>query len=314
MSVGTPTIVAAGIRDSPQWPSGVSPTREVWLPPDGFTLGARVADNIFPREDIFYRIRKGWTITPTAEGMDQNIQTVPIFDDGTRNLSLIQSNYECIGVRMRLLNSSKPIVMHFDIVPAVNQNRNPNPQGTGQPSPPVRPFYPTSSYSTSPPQPENQGTPHLNSPTTAQPAKVVKTLGDLYVGLQSLRILNNSGYFLTMTLSNKSPQRSIWVAVRGGMFGTSRPTVINPNGTEFHNNGITGIPATLFQNNGFAEATEISPGASIPVTMKFLPPDSNYVPSSGQCTVQMEFLLGNNFVNGFGKCTVKNLVTTMDAQ
>ena len=35
---------------------------------------------------------------------------------------------------------------------------------------------------------------------------------------------------------------------------------------------VTGIPATLYQNNGFAQATEIPPGDSIPETMKFSSP------------------------------------------
>jgi TolB-like protein len=145
-------------------------------------------------------------------------------------------------------------------------------------------------------------------------AKVTKKLGDLNVGLQSLHILNGREYTLTLTLSNQSQKKPIWVAVRGGMFGNSYPIITGPNGTEFLNRGVSGIPATLYQNNGFAEATEIAPGNSIPVTMKFSPSYSSSVPSTGQCTIQMEFLLGYNFGGGFGNCIIKNLVAKMDAE
>jgi TolB-like protein len=121
--------------------------------------------------------------------------------------------------------------------------------------------------------------------------KVTKKLGDLQVGLQSLHVLNGNGYRLTMSLSNQSQRRSIWVAVRGGMFGTSQPILTSPNGTECVFRKISGIPATLYQNNGFAEATEIQPGNSIPVTMNFSPAYSGHQISLGQCTVQMEFLV-----------------------
>ena len=144
-------------------------------------------------------------------------------------------------------------------------------------------------------------------------AKVTKKLDNLSVGLQSLKVVNDGKqYLLTMTLANLDPKKSIWVAVRGGMFGTSHPVVTDPNGNEFGNQDVSGIPATLLQNNGFAEATEIKPGDSVPVTMKF---SSVYrTPATGQCTVQMEFLLGNDFNSGFGQCTSHSLMAKIDTE
>ncbi len=116
-----------------------------------------------------------------------------------------------------------------------------------------------------------------------------------------------------MTLVNLSKKKPLWVAVRGGMFGTSTPTITAPNGVESVNRSVTGIPATLFQNNGFTEATEIASGDSVSVTMKFSPLYSSMQTPAGECTLQMEFLVGNSFGNGFGQCSVRSLVVKMTA-
>jgi len=146
-------------------------------------------------------------------------------------------------------------------------------------------------------------------------AKVTKKLGDLTVGSLSLQIVDGgSQYLLTMTLANTSPKKSIWVAVRGGMFGNSQPTLTTPSGVQFGGHDVTGIPATLYQNNGFAQATEIPSGDSVPVTIKFSSLQGTAASvGAGQYTVQMEFLLGYDFNNGSGQCSVKNFVAKFTA-
>jgi hypothetical protein len=142
-----------------QWPSRLAPTREVWLPPDGFAPGTRVDDTIYPFEDVYYRIKKGWTITFVAEGGDQKFQWAAVSADGSQTLGIAQTVNECVGIRIRGTNPKNRVVMHFTVVPEAKQNQNLFPQIRGQPPytsqgvpnsyptravPPARPIYPKS--------------------------------------------------------------------------------------------------------------------------------------------------------------------------
>lgn len=133
LSPVTPSLTATGAKAGPQWPSELTPTRTIWLPPDGFAPGTQIADTIFPIEDVFYRIKNGWTISPRAESGPQSIQTAPVFANGENWDGLTQSDYDCVGFRIRVLNPNNPVIVHFGIVSAKNQNQNSNPQRTGQP-------------------------------------------------------------------------------------------------------------------------------------------------------------------------------------
>ncbi len=157
----------------------------------------------------------------------------------------------------------------------------------------------------------------IQTSTPAPPPAIVKKLGDLKVELQSLTIVDNSQYLLTMALSNASKRRNIYVALRGGFTGNAHGSVFDPNGFEFMDSDrdVSGIPSTLLQypSNGFTEATEVDPGDSITVTVKFHSLQSRTA-TSGKCNVRLEFLLGYDFNNGFGSCTSHTLGANMDAE
>jgi curli biogenesis system outer membrane secretion channel CsgG len=149
-------------------------------------------------------------------------------------------------------------------------------------------------------------------------AKVTKKLGTLSVGLQSLKIVNGGRqYVLEMTLANTSPTKSIWVAMSGGMVGTAHQTVTDPNGYDFGNadRDVSGVASTLFQlpANAFTEATEIKPGDSTEVTIRYHSVQGRNA-TVGQCNVQLNFLVGDDFNNGYGLCTKKSFMAKMDAE
>jgi TolB-like protein len=150
-----------------------------------------------------------------------------------------------------------------------------------------------------------------------QPTKVIKSVGELRVELESLTIVNNNQYQLTMTLVNQSKQRTLYVALHGGMFGNGHGSVFDPDGFEFVNGDqeVSGVASTMLQlpQNAITQATEISAGDSVPVTIRFHSMQSRTA-STGKCTVRLEFLMSHDFNNGFGSCTVHSFSAKMDAE
>lgn len=148
-------------------------------------------------------------------------------------------------------------------------------------------------------------------------AKVKKSLGDLRVELQSLTIVNNNQYLLTMTLVNQTKQRNLYVALHGGMFGNAHGSVFDPDGFEFVNGDqeVSGVASTMLQfpSNEFTQATEISAGDSISVTVRFHSMQSRTA-TTGKCSVRLEFLTGHDFNNGIGSCTAHSFSAKMDAE
>jgi hypothetical protein len=147
--------------------------------------------------------------------------------------------------------------------------------------------------------------------------KVAKSLGDLRVELQSLTIVDNRNYQLTMTLVNQAKQRNLYVALHGGMFGNAHGSVFDPDGFEFVNGDqeVSGVASTMLQfpSNAFTQATEISAGDSISVTVRFHSLQSRTA-TTGKCRVRLEFLLGYDFNNGMGSCTAHSFSANMDAE
>jgi hypothetical protein len=147
--------------------------------------------------------------------------------------------------------------------------------------------------------------------------KVVKTFGNLVVELQSLKIVNSERYLLTMTLTNRSPSQSLWVALN------SRTSLLDPNNHQFGKGGTTGISYAQvhvqYEYGGntqeyFNPATEIRPGDSATMTLSFASSEGRS-PSPGVCTMQMEFFVGDDFVSGSAKRTsTPNLVTKFEAK
>ena len=151
--------------------------------------------------------------------------------------------------------------------------------------------------------------------------KVVKKFGNLVVELQSLKILRSGQYFLTMTLTNCSTSDSLWIALTTSRYGSSTKSLISPNGYQFGQTQARGIYFAQTsmqygrpQYEAFNPATEIKPGDSTTVTFAFSSGESR-PPSPGVCTLQLQFLLGNDFVMNCAKLSsTPNLVTKFEAK
>ena len=61
------------------------------------------------------------------------------------------------------------------------------------------------------------------------------------------------------------------------------------------------------------QATEIQPGDSVIATAKFFSQQGRLA-TAGQCTVQLEILVSNDFDNNGGSCTTKNLSAKISAE
>ena len=166
-------------------------------------------------------------------------------------------------------------------------------------------------------------------------AKVVKTFGDLRVELQSLKIVNHNEYLLTMTLTNQNSKKSIWVALNEtpGGYG-AKGHITDSSGYEcpIVNDGLSGIEhAAQFVDYGnqspvfinaprvqsihhrFQPSLEIKPSDSSIATVKFNS-TAGKQPEPGLCTLQLEILLGHDFIPGGGVVSVQNLVTKLAAE
>jgi hypothetical protein len=151
--------------------------------------------------------------------------------------------------------------------------------------------------------------------------KVTKTFGNLVVELRSLKIVNGGQYLLTMALTNSSPRKSLWVALN------PKSWLLDSNGNQFAGQfargNITGISyAGVHVQYGygggmqeyFNPAMEIRPSDSTPVTLAFASSEGRSA-SPGVCTLQMEFYLGDDFVNGSARrASTPNLVTKFEAK
>jgi TolB-like protein len=148
-----------------------------------------------------------------------------------------------------------------------------------------------------------------------------KTFGDLRIDLQPLRIVNDTQYLLTMSLTNQNKVKSIWVAVGTELMGSINGRITDSAGSEFSADriSVSGISLGCFsrygyQPNTFSPATEIKPNDAITATVKFVSNDQKS-PASGSCRLQLEMLLGLSFKNGAaGGVSVNNLVTKLDVQ
>jgi curli biogenesis system outer membrane secretion channel CsgG len=155
--------------------------------------------------------------------------------------------------------------------------------------------------------------------------KVSKTLGNMSVNLQSLQIINGGkNFLLTFSVANLSTKKSLWVALSPGKYGIVRDS----NGFEFlmSGDGSAGIVSaavtrymsvlsgTVLPPDHFYQATEIKPGETVSATAKFYS-DENRIASAGDCSVQLEFLSGNDFNNGSGgNCTAKSFTAKLPAE
>jgi len=164
----------------------------------------------------------------------------------------------------------------------------------------------------------------------ADKAILIKTFQDLRVDIFSLKIVNGTEYLLNMNLSNQNPKKSILVALcrNEERFGV-KGHLTDPNGIqhEIDMNSLSGIELAsqfvvsandnqiFYQGHPtyprFKPALEIKPSDSNPVTLKFR---GNAKAEPGLCSLQIELLVGRDFVRGAGVVDVKNLVCKINAQ
>jgi TolB-like protein len=156
----------------------------------------------------------------------------------------------------------------------------------------------------------------------AEKPKATKNIGDLRVEFQSLKIVNDSQFLLSLNLVNLNTNKSIFVALNADMMNVPNAVVRDEGGNEFHSGpydqGVSGIPSIMYsqygyQGEGFSKAAEIRPGDSIVATIKFFS-HVNIAAQPGQCTVQMEILISHNFSNGHGRGTINNCVVKVKAE
>jgi hypothetical protein len=150
----------------------------------------------------------------------------------------------------------------------------------------------------------------------SEKAQVVKSYGDLGVELHSLGIANAQDYVLDVVLKNQNAKRSIWVALSPRPDRTSRTLLVDSERFEFQtrDNYVSGIQCDELQYDMFFRATEIKPGDSVPVSIKFYS-WSNRPASAGLCTIHLGILLGHSMNgNQGGKATAHNLVAKVEAK
>ena len=130
-------------------------------------------------------------------------------------------------------------------------------------------------------------------------------------------MLSNALFPSIIFTDSQTKQRNLYVALHGGMFGNAHGSVFDPDGFEFVNGDqeVSGVASTMLQfpSNEFTQATEISAGDSISVTVRFHSMQSRTA-TTGKCSVRLEFLTGHDFNNGIGSCTAHSFSAKMDAE
>lgn len=176
---------------------------------------------------------------------------------------------------------------------------------------------------------EASGTEAADTPPK-QATGVVKKLGDLRVELSPLRVSNDNDYkapeFLeTMTLANQNPKKSIWVGLHAGDNGGVFAQLTSSDGTQYGLlvSSLSGIqinayPIPRYGYPGppdpiYFPTTELKPGDSIATTCTFVG-SRGRLATPGTCNLQIEFLVGRDYVNGRGPVSPQNLVTSLEAK
>jgi hypothetical protein len=154
---------------------------------------------------------------------------------------------------------------------------------------------------------------------------IVKTFGDLCVELQPLQIVNGEQFLLTMTLTNRNPRKSIWVALNTDSVDKLKAVLTDSKGVQFQpdSKSMTGIPSGSQiksfsrghddSQNRFHPSIEIKPQESTSGSFKFLSSDNGSI-APGVCRLQLEFLVGHDFTPNAGVGKVYNLVTKIEAR
>jgi curli biogenesis system outer membrane secretion channel CsgG len=153
--------------------------------------------------------------------------------------------------------------------------------------------------------------------SASEKAQVVKSFGDLGVELNSLSIANARNYVLDFVLKNQNTKKSIWVALSIEQNGETRLGLTDPDRFDFHSqmNLVKGVECAARSYDGaFYKGTEIKPGESISGTLTFFSRGGRTA-TTGQCSVQLEFLVGYSMnPTGGGRAEAKSLTGKMEVK
>ena len=137
--------------------------------------------------------------------------------------------------------------------------------------------------------------PNTPSPKPEKPS-IKKEFGDLLVEAQPPVIVADRQYNLTLTFSNKSSTRKLWVTLsmdRDDNF--LKGGIVDSDGNSFSSTyeGISGIAYDRYYNGSVTQSTEIKPGESATATIKFVSQRGKDA-LQGLCDLQVEFLLATD--------------------
>ena len=159
---------------------------------------------------------------------------------------------------------------------------------------------------------------------------VVKKLGDLRVELSPLRISNNNNYnapefMVMMELANQNPKKSIWVGLHRDFMAHGFGRLTAPDGAQCKMllDSLSGLEFNMYPipQGGYGgppeqiyfPSTEIKPGESITATFAFIG-ERGQTAAPGTCSVQIDILVGHDYVGGRGKVSLQNLVASIEAK
>ena len=151
--------------------------------------------------------------------------------------------------------------------------------------------------------------------TKSQPT-ITKTLSDLRIDLESLKVVDNSDYLITMTLVNSNAKKSIWVAIRSDVSTMLTAILTDANGSSYRGrtDNVFGVSAANLLYSGEFKATEIKPGESLPCSVK-LTAHRDRPATAGQCNLQMEFLISHSSTGKYAASgDAKSLQVKMEAE
>lgn len=148
---------------------------------------------------------------------------------------------------------------------------------------------------------------------------VVKSFGDLRVEVRPLQIVNHAQLQLTLTFTNQSPKKTLWVAFSTDVMSNIKAVLTDSAGAEFHPDrlSLSGIQMAAFARygytpNSFSPATEIKPGEAVSATFRFLP-SRNQEPTPGRCRLQFEILQGRSYDTAATGVTISTFIGDVEA-
>jgi hypothetical protein len=144
----------------------------------------------------------------------------------------------------------------------------------------------------------------------------VQTFGDLQVEVEPIKVVGQNVVRLSLTLSNKSSKRPLWVALKDEGQTVVHGSITDSAGTEFQTSSanVSGLRVAFLSayNNGrMIQATQIGPGESTSSAINFVSAGGR--PTPGTARVQLEFLVATSW-NGSALPASHNLITKVEVK